>query len=54
MIPSAKTLITSLRDIGCDFFQPVADVVGNCIEAKATLVALDVEFDGNDSARNRS
>lgn len=49
VIPSAKRLIKSLRDMGYDFAQAVADVVDNSIEAGATLVAIDVEFDGDDS-----
>lgn len=49
MIPSARRLIKSLRDMGYDFAQAVADVVDNAIEAKATMVAIDVEFDGDDS-----
>lgn len=35
--------------MGYDFSQAVADVVDNSIEAGATLVAIDVEFDGDDS-----
>ena len=49
LIPSAKRLITSLRDLGYDFSQAVADIVDNSIEAGASLVAIDVEFDGDDS-----
>ncbi|MEK6806628.1 MAG: ATP-binding protein [Pseudomonadota bacterium] len=49
VIPSARRLIKSLRDMGYDFAQAVADVVDNSIEAKAGLVAIDVEFDGDDS-----
>jgi hypothetical protein len=49
LIPSAKRLITSLRDMGYDFSQAVADIVDNSIEAKATVVAIDVEFDGDES-----
>ena len=49
LIPSAKRLIKSLRDMGYDFAQAVADVVDNSIEARATVVAIDVEFDGDDS-----
>lgn len=49
LIPSAKRLIRSLRDMGYDFAQAVADVVDNSIEAGSTLVAIDVEFDGDDS-----
>lgn len=49
VIPSAKRLIKSLRDMGYDFSQAVADIVDNSVEAGATLVAIDVEFDGDDS-----
>jgi hypothetical protein len=49
LIPSAKRLIKSLRDMGYDFSQAVADVVDNSIEARAKVVAIDVEFDGDDS-----
>jgi len=49
LVPSARRLITSLRDIGYDFSQAVADVVDNSIEAGATRVAIDIEFDGDDS-----
>lgn len=49
VIPSARRLIRSLRDMGYDFVQAVADVVDNSIEAGATLVAIDIEFDGDDS-----
>src|SRR3569623_326868 len=49
VIPSAKRLIKSLRDMGYDFAQAVADVVDNAIEASATKVAIDIEFDGDDS-----
>lgn len=49
LVPSAKRLIRSLRDLGYDFAQAVADIVDNSIEAKASLVAIDIEFDGDDS-----
>jgi hypothetical protein len=49
MIPSAKRPIKSLRDMGYDFSQAVADIVDNSTEAKATVVLIDVEFDGDDS-----
>lgn len=49
VIPSAKRLIKSLRDMGYDFSQAIADVIDNSIEAKATVVAIDIEFDGDDS-----
>ena len=49
VIPSARRLIMSLRDMGYDFAQSVADIVDNSIEANASLVAIDIEFDGDDS-----
>jgi Histidine kinase-, DNA gyrase B-, and HSP90-like ATPase len=49
VIPSARRLIRSLRDMGYDFAAAVADLIDNSIEAKATLVAVDIEFDGDDS-----
>lgn len=35
--------------MGYDFAAAVADLVDNSIEAHATLIAIDVEFDGDDS-----
>lgn len=35
--------------MGYDFSQAVADIVDNSIEAKSSVVAIDVEFDGDDS-----
>lgn len=49
VIPSARRLIKSLRDLGYDFASAVADLIDNSIAAQATLVAIDVEFDGDDS-----
>lgn len=49
LIPSARRLVKSLRDMGYDFASAAADLVDNSIEAHATLVAIDVEFDGDDS-----
>ncbi len=49
MIPSARRLMTSMRDMGYDFATAVADVVDNSIEARATHVAINVRFDGDDS-----
>ena len=49
VIPGARRLIMSLRNMGYDFAQAVADVVDNSIEAGASLVAIDIEFDGDDS-----
>jgi hypothetical protein len=49
LIPSAKRLITSLRDMGYDFSAAVADVVDNSIEARATKIHIDVRSDGENS-----
>src|SRR6266542_775915 len=49
VIPSARRLIKSLRDLGYDFASAVADLVDNSVSAQATLVAIDVEFEGDDS-----
>jgi DNA topoisomerase VI subunit B len=49
MIPSARRLMTSMRDMGYDFATAVADVVDNSVEARATHVAIDVRFDGDGS-----
>jgi len=49
VIPSAKRLIRSLRDVGYDFKQAVADLVDNSIGAGASLVQIDMRFDGEDS-----
>lgn len=35
--------------MGYDFASAVADLVDNSIEAKASLIAVDIEFDGDDS-----
>jgi len=49
VIPSAKRLIRSLRDMGYDFSTAVADLVDNSIEAGSTHVFINVEFNGDDS-----
>jgi hypothetical protein len=49
IIPSARRLIRSLRDMGYDFAQAVADVVDNSIEAGASEIRVDIEFDGDGS-----
>ena len=49
VIPSARRLVGSLRDMGYEFTTAVADLVDNSIEAKATVINIDVEFDGDDS-----
>lgn len=49
VIPSARRLVTSLRDVGYDFVHAVADLIDNSITAEATEVDVDVRFDGPDS-----
>ena len=49
VIPSAKRLINSLRDLGYEFSTAVAELIDNSIEADATEVSIKVEFDGENS-----
>ena len=49
LIPSAKRLIRSLRDIGYEFIDAVADIVDNSVEAQATVITITLKFDGKDS-----
>ncbi len=49
VIPSAKRLVSSLRDIGYDFVHAVADLVDNSIAAGASEVKIDLNFGGTDS-----
>jgi hypothetical protein len=49
VIPSARRLIGSLRDLGYDFVHAVADLIDNSIAAKAGKVEIDVRFEGPDS-----
>jgi len=49
IIPSAKRLIKSLRDIGYNFPMAVADLIDNSIEAGASRVDIIIGFYGNDS-----
>lgn len=49
VIPSARRLIHSLRDVGYDFVHAVADLIDNSIAAKASQVAIDMRFEGEDS-----
>jgi anti-sigma regulatory factor (Ser/Thr protein kinase) len=49
VIPAARRLIGSLRDMGYEFSTAVADLVDNSIEAGATVVTIDIEFEGQDS-----
>jgi hypothetical protein len=49
VIPSARRLIRSLRDIGYDFSTAVADLIDNSIEAGASRVDILVDFHGENS-----
>lgn len=49
LIPSAKRLVHSLRDIGYDLATAVADLVDNSIAAGATVVRVDTQFAGANS-----
>lgn len=49
LIPSARRLIRSLRDMGYDFSQAVADIVDNSVAAKSRRVDITLQFDGDDS-----
>lgn len=49
VIPSARRLITSLRDEGYDFLTAAADIIDNSIQANATEIDIRMEFDGDSS-----
>jgi hypothetical protein len=49
VIPSARRLIKSLRDIGYNFSEAIADVIDNSITAEGNNIAIDIEFDGDHS-----
>ncbi|HEY4301264.1 MAG TPA: ATP-binding protein [Candidatus Didemnitutus sp.] len=49
LIPSARRLIGSLRDMGYEFAPAVADLIDNSVEAGATEVDVWIEFKGDES-----
>jgi hypothetical protein len=49
VIPNARRIIKSLRDMGYDFSAAVADIIDNSIEAGASRVDIAAGFYGNDS-----
>jgi len=49
VVPAAARTISSLRDIGYELPQAVADLVDNSVSAGATSVAVTLHFDGVDS-----
>lgn len=49
VLPSARRLIGSLRDLGYDISAALSDLVDNSITAAACNVWIDLHFDGEDS-----
>lgn len=49
VVPAAARTISSLRDIGYELPQAVADLVDNSVSAGASKVMIDLHFDGTDS-----
>jgi hypothetical protein len=49
VIPSAGRLLMSLRDLGYDFTNAVADLVDNSVSAGATRVEVTIASEGSDS-----
>ncbi|MGW5364471.1 ATP-binding protein [Actinopolymorpha pittospori] len=49
VVPAAARTIASLRDVGYELPQAVADLVDNSVSAGASTVAVDLHFDGTDS-----
>jgi hypothetical protein len=49
VIPSARRLVGSLRDLGYDFVHAIADLIDNSIAAGAGRVAIDLKWSGPDS-----
>ncbi len=49
VVPAAARTISSLRDIGYELPQAVADLVDNSVSAGASTVTVNLHFDGTDS-----
>lgn len=49
VVPAASRTIASLRDIGYELPQAVADLVDNSVSAGAKNVRIDIRFDGTES-----
>jgi hypothetical protein len=49
LTPSAKRLISSMRDLGYEFADAVAEIVDNSIQAGANVIQVNLQFDGYDS-----
>lgn len=49
IVPSAKRMVRSLRDMGYEFAASIADLIDNSIEAKSSTVRISVEWEGASS-----
>jgi len=49
LTPSAKRLISSMRDLGYEFADAVAEIVDNSIQAGANVIQVNLHFDGYES-----
>jgi|UPI0004B01DC2 hypothetical protein len=49
LTPSAKRLISSMRDLGYEFADAVAEIVDNSIQANANVIQVNLKFEGFDS-----
>jgi anti-sigma regulatory factor (Ser/Thr protein kinase) len=49
VLPSARRLVNSLRDLGYQVAEAVADLVDNSIAAGAHSIEISIHFDGQDS-----
>lgn len=49
VVPSAKRMVRSLRDMGYEFSTAIADLIDNSIEAKASTIRVSVEWKGASS-----
>lgn len=48
-VPSARRLMSSMRDLGYEFSDAVAEIVDNSIQAEANVIQVELKFDGLDS-----
>ena len=49
LTPSAKRLISSMRDLGYEFADAVAEIVDNSIQADANVIQVKLKFEGYES-----
>jgi hypothetical protein len=48
-VPSARRLMSSMRDLGYEFSDAVAEIIDNSIQARANIIQVELKFDGLDS-----